>query len=128
MLLIDELGYLTHGPDAANVLFHVVNERHQRRRPILVTTNKPLSEWGRVLHDPDLAEAIADRILERGRYLTLDGPSGRTRHLGDIGIDGRAHQDQSSARVSGKGLPELLEPTSEKALAAPQQLRLKVAR
>jgi ATP-dependent DNA helicase RecQ len=36
----------------------------------------------KVLHDEDLAHAIVDRILERGRVLTLDGRSMRTRHLG----------------------------------------------
>jgi len=34
-----------------------------------------------VLHDEDLAAAILDRILERGRFIKLDGPSWRTRHL-----------------------------------------------
>ncbi|HEV2420843.1 MAG TPA: ATP-binding protein, partial [Candidatus Acidoferrales bacterium] len=46
-------GYLTYGPDAANVLFHVVNDRHLRKRPMIFTTNKPLTEWGKVLHDED---------------------------------------------------------------------------
>ena len=80
LLVCDEVGYLAHGPDAANVLFHVVDECHRRRRPMVFTTNKPLEQWGRVLHDPDLAEAILDRILERGRIVTLEGPSMRTRH------------------------------------------------
>ena len=53
--------------DAANVLFHVVNHRHLKKRPMIFTTNKPLSEWGKVLHDEDLAGAILDRVLERGR-------------------------------------------------------------
>lgn len=53
----------------------------RNRRPMIFTTNKPLSAWGRVLHDPDLAEAILDRILERGRHLDLPGPSYRTKHL-----------------------------------------------
>jgi hypothetical protein len=48
---------------------------------MLFTTNKSLSEWGKVLYDEDLATAILDRILERGRLIHLDGPSGRTRHL-----------------------------------------------
>jgi len=81
VLVVDEVGYLTYGPDAANVLFHVVNDRHLRKRPMIFTTNKPLSEWGKVLHDEDLAAAILDRVLERGRFVHLDGPSGRTRHL-----------------------------------------------
>jgi DNA replication protein DnaC len=81
VLVCDEVGYLTYGSDAANVLFHVVNERHLKKRSMIFTTNKPLSAWGQVLHDNDLAETIVDRILERGRLLTLDGPSMRTRHL-----------------------------------------------
>lgn len=81
ILVVDEVGYLTCGTDAANVLFHVVNDRHRKKRAMIFTTNKPLNQWGRVLHDEDLAHAIVDRI-ERGRFLTLDGPSMRTRHLG----------------------------------------------
>ncbi len=46
---MDEVGYLTYGPDAANVLFHVVNDRHLRKRPMIFTTNKPQNEWGKVL-------------------------------------------------------------------------------
>jgi len=81
VLVIDEVGYLTYSADAANVLFQVIDHRYLHKRPMLFTTNKPLSQWGRVLHDPDLAEAITDRVLERGRSIQLRGPSYRTRHL-----------------------------------------------
>jgi DNA replication protein DnaC len=81
VLVIDEVGYLVHPPDAANVLFQVVNERYLKHRPMIFTTNKPVEAWGQVLHDPDLAEAILDRVLERGRVLQLRGPSFRRRHL-----------------------------------------------
>jgi DNA replication protein DnaC len=70
-LVVDEVGHLTYGDDAANVLYHVVNDRHIRRRAMIFTTNKHPSRWGAVLHDDDLAEAIVDRILERGRLLRL---------------------------------------------------------
>jgi DNA replication protein DnaC len=81
VLVIDEVGYLTYSADAANVLFQVVDHRYLHKKPMVFTTNKPLSQWGRVLHDPDLAEAITDRVLERGRFIPLRGPSYRTRHL-----------------------------------------------
>ncbi len=81
VLVIDEVGYLTYSADAANVLFQVVDHRYLHKKPMLFTTNKPLTQWGRVLHDPDLAEAITDRVLERGRFIQLRGPSYRTRHL-----------------------------------------------
>ena len=85
VLVVDEVGYLAYADDAANVLFHVVNNRHLAAKPMVFTTNKsPMSGWGDVLHDHDLADAIVDRILERGRLLTLDGPSHRTRHISPV--------------------------------------------
>jgi len=83
VLIIDELGYLSHAADAANVLYRVINERYLQRRPILLTTNKPLAALGEVLHDGDLAEAILDRLLERGVHFALRGRSYRTRHLSE---------------------------------------------
>jgi hypothetical protein len=87
-------------PDAASVLFHVVNNRHLRKRPMIFTTNKPFSEWGKVLHDEGLAAAILDRILERGRVIHLDGPSWRTRHLN---LEEPLPPAAERARISGIG-------------------------
>jgi DNA replication protein DnaC len=110
VIVIDEVGYLTYGTDAANMLFHVVNDRHRKKRAMIFTTNKLLTAWGRVLHDEDLAHAIVDRVLERGRMLTLDGPSMRTKHLG---IDDATSPEASAspARISGIDRPEFPEPT-----------------
>jgi DNA replication protein DnaC len=115
VLVVDEVGYLTYGTDAANMLFHVVNDRHRRKRSMLFTTNKPLSGWGRVLHDEDLAQAIVDRVLERGRLLTLDGPSMRTKHLGlDQAPPEASNQGADNlARISGIARPEFPEPTPQ---------------
>jgi DNA replication protein DnaC len=117
VLICDEVGYLTYGTDAANMLFHVVNDRHRKKRAMIFTTNKALTAWGRVLHDEDLAHAIVDRILERGRMLTLDGPSMRTTHLGldDPTVNPASTQLASvsgkGARISGIDAPEFPEPT-----------------
>jgi DNA replication protein DnaC len=109
VLVVDEVGYLTYGTDAANMLFHVVNDRHRRRRSMVFTTNKPVTSWGKVLHDDDLAQAIIDRVLERGRLLTLDGPSFRTKHLK---LDAAAAEASDQViRISGIDCPEFPEPT-----------------
>ena len=109
VLVVDEVGYLTHADDAANALFHVVHERHIRRRAMIFTTNKDPNDWGDVLHDDDLAAAIVDRILERGRLLRLDGPSGRTRHLPP---EERPVDNLNRAvRFSGKQRSDFPEPT-----------------
>src|SRR5262244_925492 len=108
VLVIDEIGYLSYGPDAANVLFHVVNQRHLKKRPMIFTTNKPLNEWGKVLHDEDMAAAILDRVLERGRFIHLDGPSGRTRHLN---LEQTLLPTAERLRISGISGSEFPEPT-----------------
>ena len=65
VLVVNEIGYLTYGTDAGNMLFHVLNEQHRRRRSMMFTTNKA-ERMGRVLHDEDLGQAIIDRVLDRG--------------------------------------------------------------
>jgi hypothetical protein len=67
---------------------------------MVFTTNKPLNAWGRVLHDPDLAAAILDRVLERGRLIELDGPWLRTKHLG-LDDPTTAEVAPQPAKVSG---------------------------
>jgi len=120
VLVIDEVGYLGYGPDAANVLFQIVNDRYLHRRPMIFTTNKPLGAWGRVLHDPDLAEAILDRVLERGRHFELRGPSYRTRHLKlDLHHDLRP-PSAVPTRLSGNHRPEFPEPTAIRTLGVVQ--------
>lgn len=111
VLVVDELGYLTYPADAANVLFQVVNQRYLKKRSVIVTTNKPLDAWAGVLHDADLAEAIIDRALARGRLIELRGTSYRTRHLKTKGVTRTPDPAPRSARFSGKRAPEFPEPT-----------------
>jgi DNA replication protein DnaC len=78
VLIIDEVGYLGYGPDAASVLFPVIDKRYLKgNRPVLLTTNKDPQQWGKVLHDPELSAAILDRLLHRGELLKLAGRSYR---------------------------------------------------
>ena len=48
---------------------------------MIFTTNRPFERGGRVLHDEDLAQGILDRVLDRGRVFSLDGPSVRRKRL-----------------------------------------------
>jgi hypothetical protein len=75
---------------------------------MIFTTNKPLGVWGKVLHDEDLAAAILDRVLERGRFVPLDGPSGRTRHLN---LEEVLPYKAERLRISGINGSEFSEPT-----------------
>jgi IstB-like ATP binding protein len=82
--------------------------KYSRFIRVSVVKNKPLTEWGKVLHDEDMAAAILDRVLERGRFIHLDGPSGRTRHLN---LEETLPENTKRLRISGTGGSEFPEPT-----------------
>ena len=53
-------------------------------------------------HDcSDLAQAIIDRVLERGRLLRLDGPSVRTLHVNLDPMKEDSDQQADLIRISG---------------------------
>jgi DNA replication protein DnaC len=93
VLVIDELGYLAYGPDAANCLFQVIDQRYLRGRSVLITSNKEPATWGGVLHDPDLAEAIVERVMERGDVIRLRARSYRNPGAG-------AHREEAPATTT----------------------------
>jgi hypothetical protein len=51
------------------------------------SNKSPLTKWGDVLHDVDLAETIVDRPLERVQLLILDGPSRHTPRIPELALD-----------------------------------------
>lgn len=103
VLVIDEVGYLTYGPYAANVLFPVVDKRYLHgKRPMILTTNKDPAQWGAVLHDADLSEAILDRLLHRGEILKLTGPSYR-RHRAGVASAAARREAAGSPREAAAG-------------------------
>ncbi|WP_304488588.1 ATP-binding protein [Asaia sp. As-1742] len=62
MLIIDEIGYLTLGAAARDLLFQLVNARYERGAMIL-TSNRGCSGWGSLFGDPVTATALLDRLL-----------------------------------------------------------------
>lgn len=80
LLIIDEIGYLPFGSEAASVLFELINRRYETRSTV-VTSNRPPSEWGLVLGDPTAATAILDRLLHHCIMTVIQGDSYRLRQL-----------------------------------------------
>jgi DNA replication protein DnaC len=80
LLLIDELGYLTLGQSEADLFFHVVSRRHDRKKPTVVTTNRSFGEWNQVFKNDSTAHAIVDRLTEKAEIFYLQGKSYRETH------------------------------------------------
>jgi len=76
VLIIDEIGYLPIDKDSANGFFQLVAARYEKR-PIILTTNQPLSRWGEVFGDNTLANAIIDRLVHHSQIIKITGPSYR---------------------------------------------------
>jgi DNA replication protein DnaC len=73
VLILDEWGYLPADPDIGPILYEVIATRYEKKAT-LITSNKSLTEWGRVLHDTALAAALVDRLLHHGEVYTMVGP------------------------------------------------------
>ncbi len=79
LLLLDELGYLALPDGAAELVFQVLSERHERSS-LIVTTNLPFGEWTRVFPDARLAKAVVDRLTHRAHIIDTGTESWRFRH------------------------------------------------
>lgn len=76
LLILDEFGYLPPDAEAGPLLYDLLSSRYERGATI-ITTNKSLNEWGKVLHDTALASALLDRLLHHGDVYHLKGDSYR---------------------------------------------------
>jgi DNA replication protein DnaC len=82
LLLVDEFGFdrieREDSPQAAHLLYKVVNSRHQKRSTILIT-NVDFDAWAAYLGDAPLAMAMLDRLVDGAIIIKIKGPSYRAR-------------------------------------------------
>jgi DNA replication protein DnaC len=78
VLVVDEVGYIPFDPDAANLMFTLVSARYERAS-LVVTSNKPFSDWGAIFGDETTAAAMIDRLVHHAEILSLKGDSYRLR-------------------------------------------------
>ena len=87
VLIIDDVGLLPiGGTDGAAAFFHVVNTRHDKGHPTLVTTNRGLPAWGEIFGDTVVAAAILDRLMHHAVVFNIRGPSWRLREHNGLEI------------------------------------------
>jgi DNA replication protein DnaC len=79
LVVLDELGYLALPAGAAELVFQVLSERHERGS-LIVTTNLPFGEWTKVFNDARLAKAVVDRLTHRAHIIDTGTESWRFRH------------------------------------------------
>jgi DNA replication protein DnaC len=79
LLCIDDFGMKHFPPKSAETLLELIVRRHQNRST-LMTSNRPIEEWGQLLGDMPAATAILDRFLQQADIIQITGRSYRLRH------------------------------------------------
>ena len=68
LLIIDEWGYCQLDKMSSELVFQVIADSYEHKSLIL-TTNLPFSEWGKIVADEQLAAAMIDRIVHFGHLI-----------------------------------------------------------
>ena len=78
LLIIDDLGMRKLPATAAEDLLDVIMRRYERASTIL-TSNRPVDDWGKLLSDTAAVTALLDRLLHHAHVLTCGPRSWRTK-------------------------------------------------
>jgi DNA replication protein DnaC len=101
LLIIDDMGLKALPKHSGEYLLEVVMRRHENRSTIM-TSNRPLEEWGKLLNDVPTAGAILDRFLHHAQVIAITGRSYRVK---DVAVtkeakkqkDNQGHENESTS-------------------------------
>ena len=78
LLILDDLGMRKLPMTAAEDLLEIIMRRYERASTI-VTSNRPVDDWGKLLGDAAAVSAMLDRLLHHGHLLKCGPRSWRTK-------------------------------------------------
>jgi len=78
LLIIDDFGMRRLPQTAAEDLLEIIMRRYERASTLL-TTNRPVDDWGKLLGDVAAVSAMLDRLLHHGHVLKCGPKSWRTK-------------------------------------------------
>ena len=76
LLIIDDMGIKVLTPKSSEHLFEIIMRRYELKST-LMTSNRPIEEWGKLLGDVPAATAILDRFLHHAEIIQITGKSYR---------------------------------------------------
>jgi DNA replication protein DnaC len=82
LLIIDDFGMRKLPQTAAEDLLEIVMRRYERASTLL-TSNRPVDDWGKLLADVAAVGAMLDRLLHHGHVLKCGPKSWRTKTAAD---------------------------------------------
>lgn len=94
LLIIDDMGMKQLPKRSGEYLFEIIMRRYQVRSTMM-TSNRPLEDWGKLIGDVPAATAILDRFLHNAEIIAITGKSYR--------LSRTAAETNTSAQASDDG-------------------------
>ncbi len=82
LLILDDWGLAPMGEQERHDMLEVIEDRNGLKATI-VTSQVPVANWHDTIGDPTIADAILDRLANRGHRIELKGPSLRKKRGND---------------------------------------------
>jgi len=95
LLIIDDMGMKQLPKRSGEYLFEIILRRYETRSTMM-TSNRPLQDWGKLIGDVPSATAILDRFLHHAEVLTITGKSYRLKHRPGTSEDDKNSDDAGS--------------------------------
>jgi DNA replication protein DnaC len=103
LLIIDDMGMKQLPKRSGEYLFEIIMRRYETRSTIM-TSNRPLEDWGKLIGDVPSATAILDRFLHHAELIQIAGKSYRLRN--QARLDGESDsKEQSKSKTAEKPKP-----------------------
>jgi len=95
LLILDDMGMKQLPRRSGEFLFEVIMRRYELKSTMM-TSNRPLEDWGKLLGDVPSATAILDRLLDRAELIEITGRSYRLRNRGEASPAKRTKQGKTA--------------------------------
>src|SRR6202453_3057776 len=105
LLIIDDMGMKQLPRRSGECLLEIVMRRHENRSTVM-TSNRPLEDWAKLIGDVPAATAILDRFLQHATLINITGRSYRLRHGGNAEAKTNVKGRRSTTAGEGLSPPE----------------------
>jgi DNA replication protein DnaC len=105
LLIVDDMGMKQLPKRSGEYLFEIIMRRYETRSTMM-TSNRPLEDWGKLVGDVPSATAILDRFLHHAEIVSITGKSYRLRNQvanGDVAEAAAEPDGQSKPAISPAG-------------------------
>lgn len=79
LVVIDDMGMKQLPNKSGEFLFEIIMRRYELKSTMM-TSNRPLEDWGKLIGDVPAASAILDRFMHRAEVINITGKSYRLRN------------------------------------------------